>query len=236
MLPDVDVISWDGARRVTRAATWSLMLMLFASACGGGGEEAEAGSQGRSTTTAAAPAKATTPPPTTTERSKDGGAATQAPTPATPVPGTAAPATTAAPSGGIGDLFAVTDPVPIAIDWNCDDQLVERSGFLVLACTSGRIEPWFSQTNWFISVMYVRDDDGAIVGLEGAASGYNASCMWSRAEDASLYTAPVVDGKATIEGLLFGNGHCEGLQFVFSTTWDVDDLTSVTEGTIERTP
>jgi hypothetical protein len=202
--------------------------LIVVAACGGsGGDEAP-------TATTAAQAS-----PVVTTLSQAPPAATTAP--AAPAPVTAAPTavTTAAPAATTpADPWAVTEPIEVTVAWDCDGELVDRGGgMLVSACTSGRIDtPWFTEGNWFTSMRYIRDDDGVLVAVEAASSGYSGHCMWDAAEDSTFARAPVADGKATHEGVLFGNGRCEGLRYVYMNTIDIENGTTATTGTLEPIP
>lgn len=204
----------SGNDRLTRTSAWVSSLALVVVACGGGGgvEELSAG-----TTTTAGASGATT---LTTEAS---------------ITSPSAPTTSPAPqSTTVDDPWAVTEPVEVLIEWNCDSDLIDRGGgLLVSACSAGRIEPWFTQGNWFVSIRYLRDDDGIPIAVEAAANGYNGHCMWSSAIDSIFDEVPIIDGRATHEGTLFGNGRCEGLRFVYQNTWDIELQTNVTSGIIE---
>ena len=218
-----------GRAQLRSMTSSTVALMLAASACGGGTAEEPAPSS----------AVTTVPVTTATPTSAD-----PAPTPTPPAPGAPAPPTaaqTVAPTSPPepappADPWAVTEPIDITIDWDCDGELIDRGAYMVAACTSGRIEPWFRQTNWFVSFQLVRDDDGDVVAIDGAANGYSGDCMWNRALDSTLNRAPLVDGKATFGGVVFGEGRCEGLRFVYENTIDIEAGTSVTSGVIEPIP
>ena len=210
--------------RMSRSSGWVSGFVLVVVACGGGA--AEEPSAGETTTSGAAPV---------TTAISDGSRA------ATPTTGTAPPpeqlAATNAPAPEateVVDIWAVTEPVEVVIEWDCDGELIDRGGGLfVSACMSGRIEPWFMNANWFVGIRYIRDDDGVPVAIDATANGYSGHCMWNHAGEATFDEAPIVDGKATHEGVLFGDGRCEGLRFVYENTWDVELLTNVTSGIIE---
>lgn len=202
--------------RSMRAST--VALMLAASACGGGTAEEPGPSAAITTaavtTAAPTPADPTPTPPAPGAPASPTATPSVAPTsPPEPVPPEPAPP---------ADPWAVTEPIEITINWDCDGELIDRGAYLVAACTSGRIEPWFTETNWFVSFQLVRDDDGEVVAIDGAANGYSGDCMWSRALDSTLTRGPLVNGKATFGGVVFGDGRCEGLRFVYENTIDVE--------------
>ena len=215
--------------RLGRTSSRATALVLVVVACGGGAAEDTADPP--NVTTAGAVATAA---PTTT------GTAPAATTPAVAAPATLAPAaTTTSPpeTPPAADPWALTEPIEIVIDWDCDGELIDRGGgMFVAACTSGRIEPWFMNANWFVSVRFVRDNDGIPVAIDGTAGGYSPHCMWIRALDSTLTRAPIVDGKAIVEGVVFGEGRCEGLRFVYQNTFDVESNMNVTSGVIELIP
>lgn len=210
-----------------------LLMFLVAGACGGS-EDADALGD-VTTTSVTSPVVATTASssiPSVTET--DAPAAADGPEPTTPVGLTNPPATEATV---LADRFAVTDPVEVSIEWTCDGELIDRgAGILISQCTSGQIEPWFARANWFVSVRLIRDDDGVVIAVSSAASGYSGDCMWNRALDSTFDEGPVIDGKASSEGILFGDGHCAGLQFRYENTFDIDEHTNVTSGVIELIP
>ncbi len=134
-------------------------------------------------------------------------------------------------------MWAVTEPIEVSVSWECDGELVERGGFVVSACQSGRIDaPWFTEGNWFTSMSFIRDEEGVVVAIEAASSGYSGHCMWNPPEEFMLERAPVVDGEATHGGILFGNGRCEGLRYLYENTIDIEQGTTETTGILEPIP
>ncbi len=199
--------------RPCRAVAVGIAAIVVVAACGGSSDPPSS-SDDASTATESVTDSGTSSTTTST-----------APAPTSPVP----PSTTADPYA----LYTPTEPVDVDVEWRCDEPR-SRGAFLITTCsTPTRDEPILNDTNWIFGLTYINDEDGNRVGISASASGYSPNCTWDPA-DVTPVEAPLIDGKATTDGVLIGGGRCEGVQWTYYNTWDEATKSNVTTGVIER--
>lgn len=126
-------------------------------------------------------------------------------------------------------------PKEVTVMWDCNE--VEGRDFedLTFNCLTGShpevIE--FHEGYFTGSVNFRLNGRNERIAISMSAGGYNGSCTWSP-DLGVTYDAPIEDGSAVIEGVLFGTDVCEGLQFTFDATWDEETLGIAMHGVLDQ--
>ena len=187
-----------------RFAAVSSLLVLFAAACSPAASDTTIG------------VGSTDPPPVPTDQ-----------TPAAVTITNAVVATTQA-----GPTFG---PKEVSIEWgNCFETQGAQFGDINFSCSTGRLAqiPEFTQANFNGFVNFETNESGEVIAVSIAAGGYNGSCFWNPEPD-TQWSAPLEDGKATVQGVLFGTELCDGYQLAFEAVWDQTTLGFTMDGQIE---
>ena len=197
----------------TMAALW-VTLALMLSACGGSDEPASAGE-------ASPPADEPAASPLT-----DSTSSTSSPE--------SEPASTTSTTADPFAIYQPTEPFEITVAWDCSE-LIDRGGSFASACSIRQADhPILDAANWNSTITYRTDEDGNKVGIAVGTNSYGPACNWTN--EAGIAEADLIDGFATYSGVLIGDGRCDGIQWVFETTWDDEAHTHVTSGVIGPIP
>ena len=195
-----------------------ILILIFSVCNGDGGDDA------------ATPA--TTQPPATTSEvtATTAVSVTSSATQAT----TATTATNAATDTTVDPFaaFNVTEPTDVRVEWTCDEPSVLGNGAFGTGCMTQSRDAVFVQGVFLMIIDYTLDTEGSPVGMAVGASSYGPNCFWTPV-DSTPKESPVVDGKANHSGVMTGDGRCEGVQWAWESTWDVETHTLLTTGVLE---
>jgi len=231
--PEVASAEQERRRRVMLLvflAALVVILIVAFSVCSGGDDD-DAAATGTTQTPATTQARATTSGATgTTAASATSSApeATTATTVTATTTTTAAVTTTADPFA----IFNVTEPRDVSVEWTCDEPAVLGSNVFGTSCRTESRELLFLESNFAMSIDYTRDADGNPVSMALQSRSWSPNCTWD-AVDTAPDSAPVVDGKVSHSGVFLGAGRCEGVQWLWESTWDVEAHTILMTGVLE---
>ena len=96
--------------------------------------------------------------------------------------------------------------------------------------TQSRVDTVFTQSNFGLTIDYTQDASGGITEMSIYAWSWG-NCFWNPPSTETI-NAPIIEGKARHKGVLLGEGLCEGAQWAWESTWDVESHTLVTTGVL----